>query len=866
MGLESGTRLGVYEILAKLGAGGRGEVYRGRDTRLGRDVAIKILPAAFAADPERLSRFEQEARAAAALSHPNIAVVYDVGFDGNTHYIVQEFLSGASLRDVLTKERSKSLRECATLAAEVADALAAAHRAGIVHRDVKPENIIVTADGRAKVLDFGLAKLAEPGAGVVSADSPTTMGTLAGAVLGTVGYMSPEQAAGHPADRRTDIFAIGCVLYEMIARRRPFEGRSAAEVIAHVLHDDPPAVESVRADVPPAFARIVAKCLAKDPARRYQHADDLAVDLRDAAGWTDARNAVAAASGPTAASRSHTILWAAAVVAAAAIGALVAWQFRPADASTPSVIRFGVQTDLSGVFNRPIAVSPDGRRVVSTNQTEPGLQVRVLDELAPRGITGTVGVRDIAISPDSQHVVFWISDQIKRVPIDGGAIVSVGSAPGRPLGISWAKDGFIYYGRGAEGIWRMPESGGKAELVKAMQPGQHAHGPQLLPGGRWLIYTRATRVNGWNDASIVAVRPDGDEERVVIEPAHDARAVPGYLLFVHDGLLRAMSFDESAASVSGEPLLLAEDVGRSVMDTTGATFFGVSDTGVLAYAGGRGFSSTQMAWLDAGNPPAPLPVAPAAITQVRLSPDGRKIAARVFDNGSHIVLYDVDRPTGTRITADGSHRSPVWSSDGNWIYFASDKNGTLDVWRRRADLGGQPELVFGPDGNQVPLGVAPDGTVVFVTLDPGGSTISKVNPAQPNSVTTLIDRPQDAPDGALSRDGRYLAYQLNTGGSWQIRTLDLKTGRHTAVERGWNPAWSPDGGAILYQSIDGVFVSSFSPATGTAGKSERMLGRAQVPGCCDLASGRRALALITSADRAPATIVVNWPALARAAK
>ena len=298
MPLPIGARVGAYEVTGALGAGGMGEVYRARDARLGRDVAIKILPTAFASDPDRLSRFEQEARAAAALSHPNIAAVFDVGVEGGIHFIVQEFLPGASLRDVINTQRSKPLGHWATLAAEVADALAAAHRAGIVHRDIKPENIIVTEEGRAKVLDFGLAKLSEPGAGDASSNSPTMLGTMAGAVMGTVGYMSPEQAAGQPADRRTDIFAVGCVLYEMIAGRRPFEGRSAAEVIAHVLHDDPPALSVVRTDVPPDISRIVHKCLAKEPARRYQHADDLAVDLRDASQAQHRPATAAPAAGP----------------------------------------------------------------------------------------------------------------------------------------------------------------------------------------------------------------------------------------------------------------------------------------------------------------------------------------------------------------------------------------------------------------------------------------------------------------------------------------------------------------------------------------------------------------------------------------
>jgi Tol biopolymer transport system component len=677
--------------------------------------------------------------------------------------------------------------------------------------------------------------------------------------------MSPEQAAGHPTDRRTDIFAVGCVLYEMIAGRRPFEGRSAAEVIAHVLHDDPAAVGTLRPDVPAEIARIVHKCLAKEPAKRYQHADDLAVDLREAALRPENRSAPP----PSAVGGRrglHAGAWLAIVASAATVAALATWQLKPASREATSVFRFAVLTDASATFNRVLVVSPDGKFLVSTANGESGLDVRPLDQIEVRGLTGTAGARDPAISPDSRDVVFWISDQIKRVPLAGGAVVPVGAAPGRPLGISWAADGFIYYGRGAEGIWRIPESGGRAEQVKAMKPGQYAHGPQLVASGAWLIYTRASRVNGWNDAAIVAVRPGTDEERVVVEPAHDARAIPGSLLYVHDGLLRARSFDEHSASLSGEPVLLAEGVGRSTMDTTGAAFFGVSDNGVVAFVGGRGYDSVQLTWIQGSGVETPLPVAAASITQVRLSPDGRRIAARVFDNGSQIVLYDVDRPTGTRISVEGSNRNPIWSSDSTWIYYASDKNGTLDVWRRRADLGGPAELVYGPDGNQVPIGVMLDGTLVFVTIDPGGSSISKVNPARPTDITVLVDRSVDSPDGALSRDGRFLAYQAINADAWQVRILELATGRQSTVGKGYSPVWSPDGTALLFQDVIGEFVSPFSPSTGTAGKSSQVSKEALTPGCCDLAKGGHVLALKGTAIGTPATVIVNWAELKRTSK
>ena len=386
----------------------------------------------------------------------------------------------------------------------------------------------------------------------------------------------------------------------------------------------------------------------------------------------------------------------------------------------------------------------------------------------------------------------------------------------------------------------------------------------MLPGGEWLIYTRAARVNGWNDAQIVAARPGSAEARVVIHAGHEARWVPGYLTFVHDSQLYAVAFDAERLSTSGEPVLLADGLVLSTMDTTGAAFYALSNSGVLAYIGGRGADVQQMVWKEEGRD-TPLPVERGRISQVRLSPDGRRVAARVYDNGWHIVVYDIDRPTGTKITSDGSNRNPLWSADGDWIYYASDAKGGLDVWKRRADLSGHAELVYGADGNQLPVGFTPEGALVFSTLDSVGSTISQVDPSRPDVVKPLVDRPVDAPEASLTRNGRLLAYQTLTGDTWQIRILDLTTGRQLTVADGYNPMWSPDGSTLLVQNVRRLTVLPISSAPRfTVGAAvATVAGPAALPGCCDLASPTRILVLNPVNSVMATTVVVNWPELVR---
>ena len=544
--MDPGTKLGPYEITDQLGAGGMGEVYLAEDSRLGRKVAIKVLPAEFASDAERLARFEQEARAAAALNHPHIASVFDVGTEDGTHFMVQEYLEGDTLREPLGKG-ALPLKKALGLATEIAEALAAAHAAGIIHRDMKPENIFVTTEGHAKVLDFGLAKLTEvaaAGSPGGATQSPTMMGTVAGQVMGTAGYMAPEQVVGSDnIDHRADLFAFGCVLYEMATGARAFAGRSIAETLAHIQHDDPPPIQEFDPSLPDELQRIVGKCIAKERERRFQGANDLVVDMK-----TLALEVESGAALPTSSAAQNTTrgipsmltaptVVASALVASALVGALGVWITTPSPPE--SLIRrfyidYPPETTFLADSSLGVAISPDGSSVVFAANRQ--LWLRAIDDLVATPIRGTELTRVPFFSPDGQQLGFWGNDgQIKSISVAGGAPVSLGSAPEFPYGASWADDGYIYFGQGPSGILRVSETGGEPESVVQMEAGEQAHGPQLLPGGEWLLFTLRSGSGSWSDASIVARPVSGGERKVLVTGGTDGGYVPtGHIVYSRD--------------------------------------------------------------------------------------------------------------------------------------------------------------------------------------------------------------------------------------------------------------------------------------------------------------------------------------------
>jgi len=818
--LTPGTHLGPYEILEPLGAGGMGEVYKARDSRLGRDVAIKILPDTFAADEERLARFEQEARAAAALNHPNIAVVFDVGHEGTTRYLVQEYLAGQSLRDVVSARRATPIRDWLTMAAGIADALAAAHRAGIVHRDIKPENVIVTDDGRAKVLDFGLAKLTEAGAGALSSNSPTVLGTVAGVVMGTVGYMSPEQAAGQPVDRRTDIFAVGCIVYEMLTGRRPFEGRSTAEIIAHVLHDEPVPLRDLRPDVPDPVEHLVAKCLTKDVTRRYQHADDLAVDLRNAAETADA--GTAARMPPIAPARRWPwlLLAAGALIAGVAGGSFMGAALGTADA--PFTI---VNLTVPEASRTIPSISPDGRWVAVVADGK--IFVRAMDQPSWRELAGTSGAGlPLIFSPNSRHIAFPSGSAIRRVDLNGSPPLTICEqciTPNALRGGSWNSADVLLLGgtledaRLSDGLFQISANGGVLTAVTTRDParGENSHRfPAFLPDGRRFVFA-VRRNNGEHEIRLGDL--DGTPTRRLLSGFSKVAYASGHLLFVRDETLLAVRFDPASGDVSGDPMTVAEQVFHYV--GTGNAGFAAADNGTLVLS--PAVESRGFRLFDRAGRKLEDVTTRSADAIGRLSPDGRRAAVAELDAekaSTDIYIVDLDTGARTRFTSDPDwEQFPVWSPDQRRIAYRLA--GGVFV---REIGGGQAQRIasFESGTNGFVQDWSPDGAYLLLTRwTVTGGDLARLSLAD-HSIESLGPASRGDYDQArLSPDGQWAAYVSPETGANEVHVRSFPDGRltHRVTSNGGHaPLWSRDGRELFYLDSEGWVMACAVRRTGTA--------------------------------------------------
>ena len=818
-----GTSLGPYEILEQLGAGGMGEVYLAQDTRLGRRVAIKVLPAEFASNPDRLARFEQEARAAAALNHPHIAAVFDVGQEerddgsGVTHFIVQEHLVGDSLRGPLEKG-FLPLKRALALAVEIAEALAAAHSAGIVHRDLKPENIFVTAEGHAKVLDFGLAKLTqlEPSDGSGVTQSPTMLGTVAGQVMGTAAYMAPEQATGaSEIDGRADLFAFGCVLYEMIGGRRAFRGRSAAETLALIQHEDPEPLASSSAPVPLEAQRICSKCLAKLPAERYQTAGELAIDLRALARDVDTGNAPIVAEqghssvGGVGISRIAIAAMVVAVVAAAVGTGWILGQMQ-VELATPWRVTLQKPEDFS-VFGRVLDVAPDASSVVFAGSVAgvTRLYMRRLDRFGMFPIEGTEGGFSPFFSPDGTAVGFLVDGGVRKFSVETLDISTVCAQCVVGSGYaSWTPDGeWILVDEVdnsdqemAEGgrILRIPARGGGAEPFVVPPEGVSYRHPEMLPGGRAIVL-EVRRPGAQRDVAEIAIwdAESGDLHSVAAVGTSPMWAASGHILYMRDRTqLMARPFDPDSLAPRGQAAPVEEGI---FVFSGGEAQYAVSDAGVLAYL----TDPTQtryrrtLAWLDHDGNFELIPTDRRQFVSVRLSPSGdRALTSLSEEDASGAWEYDFANGTLVPVNQEADRASAVWGRESGIIIFYS--SSLAGVFRLDLSRSNGLESVYEPDSVVAPSSVSAMGEIVFHTRpDDGNGDLYVLTGDGPRELTAT---PADEVNGAVSPSGDWVAFSSDEQGESNVYIVPFAGGRPTpiSIDGGYSAVWSGADTEIFY--------------------------------------------------------------------
>jgi len=838
MTLNAGTRLGPYEITAFVGAGGMGEVYRARDTRLDRTVAIKVLPADLAKDAQLRERLEREAQSVGALNHPHICTLYDIGHHAHAaggqdlvDYLVMEFLEGETLADRL-RRGPLPLEQALRYAIEIAGALDKAHRQGIVHRDLKPGNIMVTKAG-TKLLDFGLAKRAAP---AVTSDGlsmlPTTPPNLTaqGTILGTFQYMAPEQLEGREADARTDIFAFGSVLYEMVTGRKAFEGKSQVGLIGAILEREPVPVSTIVPTSPPALDRIIQRCHAKDPDERWQSAADLAAQLQ----WIP-EMAAPAPSAPLApaktaakATRAARVWMAiAAVLLVSAIGlALTARSYYQALGAAP-LLRFSVSPPERAIFesNPPGFVptlSPDGRRLAFTVREAAGatrIWVRSLDALDSQPLQGTDGAAFPFWSPDSRSIGFFAQGKLKRIDASGGPPMTLCDAvAGR--GGTWNRDGVILFAAQPTGpLYRVGSEGGEPVAVTKDPTSTGGHRfPSFLPDGRQFVYL--SNEGGMSDVYAGAL--DSTESKHVLAADSNALYSAGELLFIRQGTLLRQSFEVTTLELSGDPTRVAEQVAAG--NFVGA--FSVSENGVLAYRSGPGTTgNVQLAWFDRTGKLIETVGTAGPFRGVEVSPDGKRVAVHRHDgNGGDVWLLDLARRgTMSRFTFDASqdNSSPIWSPDGSRIVFGSLRNGKWGLYEKPGSGTGAEQLLVESDSPKMPMAWSPDGMLLaYWVNDPKTGSDQWILPfaGGDRKSSPLLQTIFNESHPQISPNGKWIAYQSNETGTVEIYVRPFPAGEgkwQISANGGSWTRWRADGREIFYMtagSLGTLMAASVSPA------------------------------------------------------
>ncbi len=874
MALQQGAKLGPYEVVEAIGAGGMGEVYRAVDTRLDRTVAIKVLPEHLAASPELRQRLEREAKAVSSLTHPNVCALYDLGHHEDMDFLVMEYIDGPTLAERLTKGPLPQ-DELLRLATQITDALDKAHRSGIVHRDLKPGNIMLTRDG-AKLLDFGLAKAdSSLGGGDDLTVSPTVSQplTTAGTILGTYQYMAPEQLEGKEVDARTDIFALGAVLYEMATGRRAFDGASQASLIGSIMHEQPQPASSLQPMISPALDRVIQTCLAKDPEDRSQTAHDVKLQLQ----WIAEGGSVAGVPAPVAARRKsrERLAWAAfGLAAVAATVFAVAWALRAPE--TPAQTRFEVSTPDDLSFVSQPRISPNGR-MIAYFATDPSgttrIWIRAMDSLETTPLNGTESNADTRPiwSPDSRHIAFFADAKLKRISVDGGPAQTICDANGADG--TWSSQGDILFDGDGNSIQMVPAGGGvpKPMLSPDTETGVASVAwPEFLPGGEKFLFLQTTMEG---ETHLMLGRIDSEEStEIMLVDSRVQYVEPGYLLYIRDETLVAQPFDAGSGEFAGDPRPIADHVGAA---STGHTPFTASQQGTLVYLTAGG-GQQRLLWRDRSGRELGTIGEPARYGTFRISPDGDRVAFDIIDTQSEnrdLWMHDLERGVSSRFTFhDRADISPTWSPDGSRVAFSSPRGASRDIFVKNASGAGDAEEFLTDQYPLHPCDWSSDNRyMAYMRLHPETGwdiwAVALNGPGEPFSVaeTPFIDgRP------AFSPSGEWIAYQSDESGRPEIYVQQFPEARgkwQVSTAGGTEPVWSGDGSEIFYldatQNLVSVKVTTGE--TFKAGLPEVLFEARLVPVVqrnryAVTADGERFLLLtpLESQTNPPMTVVQNW--------
>jgi hypothetical protein len=828
MPLAVGTRLGPHEILAPLGAGGMGEVYRARDTRLDRMVALKVLPGHLSGNEELRQRFDREAKAISALSHPHICALYDVGHQDGVDYLVMEFLEGDTLTDRLAKSPLPP-DQVLRYGIQIADALDKAHRQGIVHRDLKPGNIMITKSG-VKLLDFGLARFrgATPGSvfsglSVLATQADASL-TAQGTILGTFQYMAPEQLEGREADARSDIFSFGAVLYEMATAKKPFVGKSQASLIAAILDATPPPISTVAPMTPPALDRVVKTCLEKDPDDRFQTAHDVRLQLE----WIAEGGSQAGLPTPVVARRKsrERAAWIVAGVLALATASLAVAYLRRGPAASPRAVQSTILPPESSTFHfvgdgaGPVEISPDGLQLAFVATDPSGkniLWVRPLDSLVARPLPGTDGARYPFWSPDSRFLGFFADSKLKKIEVAGGPPLSICDAPD-PRGGTWSRDGVILFEpQFREPIFHVSAIGGKPSSVTKFDASRREtthRWPHFLPDGKHFLYFSGSHSTGTEselDAIFVGSLDAKERPKLLVNVRSKGIYASGHLLFVRQKTLLAQPFDAGKLRLTGE----ASPVAENVQDDLGFfnAVFSAAENGTLVYQQSGGAAGlTELVWLDREGKKLEALGDPADYWDPRISPNGRRVAVGIGDPGD-IWIHDLARGVRTRITFEAADDySPVWSPDGERVTFSSQRSGAGDLYAKVTSGTGKDELLTGSKLFKVPTGWSPDGGHLLYQVSAGSNArwdLWMLSFADLKT-TPILQTEFEEGDAMFSPDGRWIAYVSNESGRYEVYVAPFPGpgGKwQVSTAGGSHPLWSRDGKELFYQALDGKLMA-----------------------------------------------------------